>query len=154
MRSGAHVDPLTRQSPAFRSTGRIIRRPPWGRVKLAPIHSVSSWKFSKFSAWLCAGATVVRSFFEFRSVNLRFEPFVWLFDRWSKVFCCLRVICLVEVRVLSLVWLFAGKRWFLAKLWFSLKAYGVLEFSCTVSHCFLRLIADSIVVEVLFAAFL
>ena len=74
MRSGAHVDPLTRHSPALRSTGRIIRRPPWGRVKLAPIHSVSSWKFSRFSAWLCAGATVVCSFFEFRSVNLRFEP--------------------------------------------------------------------------------
>ena len=142
MRSGAHVDPLTRQFPAFQSTGRIIRRPPWGRVKLAPIHSVSSWKFPKFSARLRAGATVVRGFFEFRSVYLRFERFVWLFDRWSKVFCCLRVVCLVEVRVLSFVWLFAGKRWFLAKLWFSLKAYGVLEFSCTVSHCFLRLIAD------------
>ena len=76
MRSGAHVDPLTRHSPALRSTGRIIRRPPWGRVKRAPIHSVSSWKFSRFSAWLCAGATVVRSFFEFRSVSLRFVPFV------------------------------------------------------------------------------
>ena len=25
MRSGAHVDPLTRHSPAFRSTGRIIK---------------------------------------------------------------------------------------------------------------------------------
>ena len=84
MRSSAHVDPLTRQFPAFRSTGRIIRRPPWGRVKLAPIHSVISWKFPKFS--LRAGATVVHGLFEFRSVNLRFEPFVWLFDRWSKVF--------------------------------------------------------------------
>ena len=86
MRSGAHVDPLTRQFPACRSTGRIIRRPPWGRVKLAPIHSVSSWKFPKFSARLRAGATVVHGLLEFRSVNLRFEPFVWLFDRWSKVF--------------------------------------------------------------------
>ena len=99
---------LTRQFPAFWSTGRIIRRPPWGRVKLAPIHSVSSWRFSKFSAWLCAGATIVRGLSEFRSVSLRFVPFVWLFDRWSEVSCCLRVICVVEVRVLSLVWLFAG----------------------------------------------
>ena len=73
MRSGAHVDPLTRHSPALRSTGRIIRRPPWGRVKLAPIHSVSSWKFSRFSAWLCAGATVVLGFFEFRSVKFVFK---------------------------------------------------------------------------------
>ena len=136
MRSGAHVDPLTRQFPAFRSTGRIIGRPPWGRVKLAPVHSVSSWKFPKLSTRLRAGATVVHGLFEFRSVNLRFAPFVWLFDRWSKVSCCLRVICLVEVRVLLSVWLFAGRRWFLAKLWFSLKAYGFLEFSCTVSHCF------------------
>ena len=130
MRSGAHVDPLTRQSPAFRSTGKIIRRPPWGRVKLAPIHSVDSWRFSKFSAWLCAGATIVHGLSEFRSVSLRFVPFVGFFDRWSEVFCCLRAICLVEVRVLSLDWLSAGKRRFLSKLWFSLKAYGVLEFSC------------------------
>ena len=108
-----------------------------GRVKLAPIHSVSSWKFSRFSAWLCAGATVVRSFFEFRSVNLRFGPFVWLFDWWSEVFCCLRAICLVEVRVL---------------FWFSAKVCGVLEFLRSFLS-FLRLIADSIVVEVLFAVF-
>ena len=72
MRSGAHVDPLTRHSPALRSTGRIIRRPPWGRVKRAPIHSVSSWRFSRFSARLCAGATVVLGFFEFRSVKFVF----------------------------------------------------------------------------------
>ena len=39
------------------------------------------------------------------------------------------------------------------KLWFSLKVYGVLEFSCAVSHSFLRLVAESIVVEVSFAAF-
>ena len=75
---GAHDDPLTRHSPALRSTGRIIRRPPWGRVKRAPIHSVSSWKFARFSARLCAGATVVCSFFEFRSVSLCFVPFVCL----------------------------------------------------------------------------
>ena len=106
-----------------------------------------------FSAWLCAGATIVRCLFEFHSVNSRFIPFVWLFDRWSKVSCCLHVICLVEVRVLSLVWLSAGKRRFLVELRFSLKAYGVLEFSCIVSHCFLRLIADSTVVEVSFVAF-
>ena len=81
---------------------------------------------------MCVGATIVRCLSEFRSVNSRFVPFVWLFDRWSKVFCGLLVICLVEVRVLSFVWLFTGKRWFLAKSWFSLKAYGVLEFSCTV----------------------
>ena len=56
---------------------------------------------------------------------------------------------LSEVRMFSSV----GKRWFLVKLWFSLKVYGVLEFSCAVSRSFLRLIADSIVVEVLFAAF-
>ena len=99
MRSGAHVDPLTRQFPAFRSIGRIIRRPPWGRVKLAPIHSASSWKFSKFSAWLCAGATIVHGLSEFRSVNLRFAPLVW-FDWWSEVSCCLRAFCSVEFEFL------------------------------------------------------
>ena len=85
---GAHVDPtLTRQAPTFWSTGRIIRRPPWGRVKPVPIHSVSSWRFLYFSAWLCAGATIARCSFEFCSVISRFPPFVWVFVRWSEVFC-------------------------------------------------------------------
>ena len=72
MRSGAHVDPLTRHSPALRSTGRIIRRLPWGRVKRAPISQREFVEVSRFSAWLCAGATVVLGFFEFRSVKFAF----------------------------------------------------------------------------------
>ena len=138
MRSGAHVDPLTRHSPALRSTGRIIRRPPWDRVKLAPIHSVSSWKFSRFSARLCAGATVVRSFFEFRSVSLCFVPFVWLSIGGVRSF----------IACAQYVW---WKFEFL--LWFSAKVCGALEFLCNFLS-FLRLIADSIVVEVLLAVFL
>ena len=38
---------------AFWSIGRIIRRPPWGRVKLVPIHSVSSWSFCSFCVVVC-----------------------------------------------------------------------------------------------------
>ena len=34
MRSGAHVDPLTRHSPAFRSTGRITND--WDRINYIP----------------------------------------------------------------------------------------------------------------------
>ena len=127
MRSGAHVDPLTRHSPALRSRGRIIRRPPWGRVKLAPIHNVSSWKFSRFSAWLCAGATVVCSFFEFRSVSSRLNrssgfsiggvrsfvacvQSVWRKFEFFRLFGCLR-----------------GNGVFSVKLRFSSRVCGVLE---------------------------
>ena len=58
------------------STGRIIRRPPWGRVKPVPIHSVSSWSFLQF---LC-GCVLVQPFSavhsSFCSVNSCFPPFV------------------------------------------------------------------------------
>ena len=48
---------------------------------------------------------------------------------------------------------FAGKRWFLVKLRFSSKVCGVLGFLRSFLS-FPRLIADSVVVEVLFAVFL
>ena len=38
---------------------------------------MSSWRFSKFSAWLCAGATIIRCLLEICSVNSRFIPLVW-----------------------------------------------------------------------------
>ena len=65
----------------FGFTGRIIRRPPWGRVKPVPIHSVSSWRFLQFSVWLCVGATIVRCSSRFCSVISRCPPSVWVFVR-------------------------------------------------------------------------
>ena len=78
--------------------------------------------------WLCAGATIVRCWLEICSVNSRFIPFVWVFDRRREVFLLFtrNLFGGVEFfRSISYPW---EEQWFLVELQVSLEVAVFLNF--------------------------